>query len=168
MIGGAAITLNTHAYLNWRHRAHFGRGELADTAMALGGDDGAVVLRSAPAGAYEVMIEAEGYEPIRRLVEVRPGSELNLGQVSLVPAVGVIFVAVDGVKQGQRYRLYLFQPGGSVLQTRDVEDAKLEFRGLPFRKYVVAVAVVPEGKPASTTVELTADTPTANVKLNVP
>ncbi len=81
--------------------------------LVLSGADGIAVLGDLPSGEVEVHLETEGCEVERRVIRGEPGEVVDLGDIRLEPAKGMIEVNLLNRREGVSYWVWIHGPGGT-------------------------------------------------------
>lgn len=137
-------------------------------AAMLSNDAGEIVLRGIPAGSHVIEFHAWGRATVQVSVVVAPGETLELGSITLDPALGSIRVALVGVQEGKSYDVYLTDFNAAILApaTRTAGQ-EVTFERLTLHKYVVAVTLAGGGTVASADAFLDESNTTATVNIDV-
>lgn len=141
----------------------------ADPTDARSNEAGEVELQGLPPGSVELELESWQYDVARRTVTVAAGGNVNLGDVSLTPAIGQISVELTGTAVGREYTINLGHPLGGLLvpPAPGPITGTRTFARIALRRYLVFVHLRQGGSVVSAVVELTPDVPMASITLDV-
>lgn len=116
---------------------------------------------------HTLLIEARGYEPRLIEVDLASGEVCDAGSVALKKALGRVVLNLVGTRKGQTYFITLLKPGGTAFRRVRSAETTHEFDALPFRRYVVAVALGKGGRVVSCDVVPSETDPEITVELDV-
>jgi hypothetical protein len=136
------------------------------------GQDGSALLPTVAPGKRVIGAEAPGRDIKFIEVECISGQVLDLGDIQLQPATGVIEVAITNWNAGTRYWVQVHGPGGGAAVTARLEFDGPEYRveGLSHRFYAVSIGYVGEASARffARNVELTASEPEVSFAFEMP
>lgn len=131
---------------------------------------GLATLDGLTADTAQVMVAAEGYEPVSLRVSLNPGTVSHAGEVRLVPAEGVLTVRILNAQPGVQYAAMYNHPSGRGGRSPSQfvgSTGEAVFDRLPLRQYLVAVTLAGGGKLVSRLVTLSPQEREAVVELDV-
>lgn len=129
---------------------------------------GAISLTGLPTGEVLLQVEARGFEPQTIAVKIEAGGDLDLGDVTLVKAVGTITVKLTGMQDGAKYRVAVAHPNGPPVYPAAVAvDGKAVLSQLPLRTYLVCAFPAVGGRVVKELVALDSSHVDAEVQLDV-
>lgn len=135
---------------------------------ATGDSEGRSELSGVASSVRELVLWAEGYDPVIIPVSGLPGQTIDLGAIRLNRARGSISIVLLNCVDGVVYRCTLLRPwGGPVVGPRSVAGSTATFHSLPIRDYCVFVDAGNGFRGVSTAVALSNDSPSRTIEIDV-
>ena len=120
--------------------------------LAYGNNKGVIVLENVPPSVKQIHVEAEGHERVAMPVALTPGQSLDLGQIRLGRAWGVITVELVGFSSSNDLVAVLRGVQGHIIAQQQFEGRNaVKFSDLPFREYRLLIGS--RRAPTTTTVD---------------
>lgn len=135
---------------------------------ATGDSQGRSELNGVASSVRELVLWAEGYDPVIIPVSGMPGQTIDLGAIRLNKARGSISVVLLNRVDGVVYRCTLLRPwGGPVVGPRSVAGSTSTFYSLPIKEYCVFIDAGNGLRGVSAVVALSNDSPSTTIEIDV-
>ncbi|MCB9896103.1 MAG: hypothetical protein H6839_16845 [Planctomycetes bacterium] len=127
-------------------------------------------LYGVPPGLVEIEVCARKCDSVVATYDIKPGVRLDLGEIRLDAASGVVQVQLSNYRTDVLYEAVLFQTGASAVEdpVDFDESGYLDMQAVPLRSYTLLIR--PKGGGVATTrfIELTKQEPVVALDVNMP